>query len=49
MQDFTGKVAIVTGTTGIGKAIVKRLAQGSFCTGGEYLIGGGLKAGIGVK
>ncbi|MBV8706912.1 MAG: SDR family oxidoreductase [Acidobacteriaceae bacterium] len=28
MQDFTGKVAIVTGTTGIGKAIAKRLAQG---------------------
>src|SRR3954451_9413628 len=26
MQDFTGKTAIVTGTTGIGKAIAKRLA-----------------------
>src|SRR5438445_2937946 len=29
MQDFTGKTAIVTGTTGIGKAIAKRLAGGS--------------------
>ena len=28
MQDFIGKVAVVTGTTGIGKAIAKRLAQG---------------------
>ncbi len=28
MQDFTGKVAIVTGTTGIGKAVAKRLARG---------------------
>jgi meso-butanediol dehydrogenase / (S,S)-butanediol dehydrogenase / diacetyl reductase len=28
MQEFTGKVAIVTGTTGIGKAIAKRLAEG---------------------
>src|SRR5438270_13719877 len=28
MQDFTGKATIVTGTTGIGKAIAKRLASG---------------------
>ncbi len=28
MQDFTGKVAIVTGTTGIGKTVAKRLARG---------------------
>jgi NAD(P)-dependent dehydrogenase (short-subunit alcohol dehydrogenase family) len=28
MQDFIDKVAIVTGTTGIGKAIAKRLARG---------------------
>jgi NAD(P)-dependent dehydrogenase (short-subunit alcohol dehydrogenase family) len=28
MQDFVGKTAIVTGTTGIGKAIAKRLARG---------------------
>jgi NAD(P)-dependent dehydrogenase (short-subunit alcohol dehydrogenase family) len=28
MQDFTGKVALVTGTTGIGRAIAKRLARG---------------------
>ncbi|MFL6462950.1 MAG: SDR family NAD(P)-dependent oxidoreductase, partial [Bryobacteraceae bacterium] len=28
MQDFVGKTAIVTGTTGIGKAIAKRLADG---------------------
>ena len=28
MQDFTGKVALVTGTTGIGRAIAKRLASG---------------------
>ncbi len=28
MQDFAGKVAIVTGTTGIGRAIVLRLAAG---------------------
>ena len=28
MDDFTGKVAVVTGTTGIGRAIAKRLAPG---------------------
>ncbi len=28
MQDFTGKIAIVTGTTGIGRAAAKRLARG---------------------
>lgn len=28
MDDFQGKSAIVTGTTGIGRAVVKRLAQG---------------------
>lgn len=28
MQEFTGKVALVTGTTGIGRAIAKRLATG---------------------
>lgn len=28
MSDFTGKVAVVTGTTGIGKAVALRLAQG---------------------
>ncbi|MGB6430855.1 MAG: glucose 1-dehydrogenase [Candidatus Acidiferrales bacterium] len=28
MKDFAGKVAIVTGTTGIGRAIAERLAQG---------------------
>ena len=28
MQDFIGKVAIVTGTTGIGRAVAKRLASG---------------------
>ena len=28
MQEFEGKVAIVTGTTGIGRAIAKRLAAG---------------------
>jgi meso-butanediol dehydrogenase / (S,S)-butanediol dehydrogenase / diacetyl reductase len=29
MQDFTNRVAIVTGTTGIGRAIAKRLAEGA--------------------
>ena len=28
MKEFEGKVAIVTGTTGIGRAIAKRLAAG---------------------
>ena len=28
MADFTGKVALVTGTTGIGRAVALRLAQG---------------------
>jgi meso-butanediol dehydrogenase/(S,S)-butanediol dehydrogenase/diacetyl reductase len=28
VNDFQGKVAIVTGTTGIGKAVAKRLARG---------------------
>lgn len=28
MQDFEGKIAIVTGTTGIGRAVAKRLARG---------------------
>lgn len=28
MSDFTGKVALVTGTTGIGRAVALRLAQG---------------------
>ena len=31
MNDFQDKVAIVTGTTGIGKAVAKRLARGGAC------------------
>ena len=28
MRDFSGKVALVTGTTGIGRAVAKRFAEG---------------------
>ena len=34
-KEFGGKVAIVTGTTGIGKAIAKRLAAG----GAQVIVG----------
>ena len=28
MREFSGKVALVTGTTGIGRAVAKRFAEG---------------------
>jgi hypothetical protein len=40
--DFTGKVAAVTGTSGIG------LDAAGFVTGGDMLIDGGLTAQLGV-
>ena len=39
MQEFQGKVAIVTGTTGIGEAIAKRLAKG-----GAKVVASGVEA-----
>jgi meso-butanediol dehydrogenase/(S,S)-butanediol dehydrogenase/diacetyl reductase len=39
MQDFAGKVALVTGTTGIGRAIALRLA-----TGGAQVVACGIEA-----
>lgn len=39
MQDFTNKIAIVTGTTGIGKAVAKRLA-----CGGAHVLACGIDA-----
>src|SRR6266436_6341504 len=39
MKEFEGKVAIVTGTTGIGRAIAKR-----FATGGADVLACGIEA-----
>ncbi len=57
MNEFPGKVAIVTGTTGIGRAIAKRFAAGGAqviaCgvepTGNQELIGEAAKSGLSLQ
>ena len=48
--EFAGKVALVTGTSGIGLGAALRMARdrAGFCINADYLIDGALTAHIGV-